>query len=111
MSPDDRVRVGHIIEMFDAATRFIKGKQRSDLDSDQMLLFALVRAVEISGEAASKISAEGRNELAGLPWSLMIGMRNRLVHGYVDIDRDILWNTVTQAMPPVAERLRVFLRE
>ena len=111
MSPDDRTRLGDIVEMHDAARRFISGKQRSDLDSDQMLLFALVRAVEVAGEAANQVSADGRNELPDLPWRLMIGMRNRLVHGYADIDRDILWNTVTEAMPPVAERLRTFLQE
>lgn len=111
MSPDDRTRLGDIVEMYDAARRFISGEQRSDLDSDQMLLFALVRAVEIAGEAANQITAAGRNELPDLPWRLMIGMRNRLVHGYADIDRDILWNTVTDAMPPVAERLRAFLKE
>jgi uncharacterized protein with HEPN domain len=110
MTPDDRVRLGHIVEMFDAATRFLDQKQRSDLDSDQMLLFALVRAIEVAGEAANQISAEGRDELPDLPWRLMIGMRNRLVHGYADIDTDILWNTLTNAMPPVAERLRAYLK-
>jgi uncharacterized protein with HEPN domain len=71
-----------------------------------MLVFALVRAVEIIGEAASKISAEGRDELPAVPWSSIVSMRNRLVHAYFDVDLDILWNTVTEALPPLLVQIR-----
>ena len=63
-----------------------------------MLLFALVRAIEIVGEAASKVSAPTREHVP-IPWAAVIGMRNRLAHAYFDIDRDILWATVTQSLP------------
>ncbi len=76
-----------------------------------MLLFALVRAIEIAGEAASRVSEETQAALPDLPWASMIGMRNRLVHAYFDINRDILWTTVTQAVPPLAERLRKILEQ
>ena len=111
MSPDDRTRLRHIVEAVNSARRFIEHRTRSDLDDDQMLLFALVRAVEIVGEAASRVTPEGRAELPDLPWSLMIGMRNRLVHAYYEVDLEILWTTVTEAMPPLADRLREFLGE
>jgi len=65
-------------------------RQRSDLDTDEMLLFALTRAIEIAGKAASKISVETRQAIADVPWSAIIGMRNRLVHAYFDVDRDVL---------------------
>ncbi len=109
MTPDDLVRLQHIVEALNSAIRFAEGRQRSDLDSDDMLRFALVRAIEIAGEAASRISVETRNELADLPWNSMVGMRNRLVHAYFDVDCDILWTTVTEAAPPVADRLRRLL--
>jgi uncharacterized protein with HEPN domain len=80
MSPDDVVRLRHMIDTIHAALRFAKGRSRADLDKDQMLLFALVRAVEIIGEAASRVSVEGRAELPDLPWRAAVGMRNRLVH-------------------------------
>lgn len=76
-----------------------------------MLLFALMRAIEIVGEAASRISPEGRAELSGVQWASIIGMRNRLVHAYYDVDHDILWTTVTEAAPPVAQRLKAFLAQ
>ena len=60
MQPEDAVRVRHMIEAAEAVQSFIAGRRRIDLDSDRMLLFALVRAIEIIGEAASKLSPEAR---------------------------------------------------
>ena len=85
---------------------FIEGKSRADLDKDLMLVFALVRAVEIVGEAASKMSPDGRDEAPHIPWSKIVGMRNRLIHAYFNVDLDILWNTVTNALPELIEQLR-----
>jgi uncharacterized protein with HEPN domain len=109
MTPDDLVRLQHIVDSLNSAIRFVEGRQRSDLDADEMLLFALVRAIEVAGEAASRISAGTRNELSDLPWNSIVGMRNRLVHAYFDIDHDILWTTVTEAAPPLVEQLKRLL--
>ncbi len=111
MNPHDRVRLRHIVDALNAAMRFVDGRKRSDLDTDEMLLFALVRAIEIVGEAASKVTAETRAAMPDLPWASIVGMRNRLVHAYFDINRDILWTTVTEAVPALAERLKVSLKE
>ncbi len=86
--------------------RFVGGRARSDLDSDEMLLFAVVRAVEVIGEAAAKVSAETRSELPTIPWARIIAMRNRLIHAYHDIDRTILWKTMTEEIPVVLALLR-----
>jgi uncharacterized protein with HEPN domain len=111
MSPDDRVRLGHMAEAIDAALRFAEEEGRASLDDDQMLEFALVRAVEIVGEAASKVSPEGRAELPAIPWAAIVGTRNRLVHAYFAIDRDILWSTVTKALPELRQTLAEYLGE
>ena len=102
MDPRDQVRLQHLADALKSAIRFAQGRQRSDLDTDEMLLFALVRAIEIAGEAGSQVTAETRAQVSDVPWSLIIGMRNRLVHAYFDINRDILWTTVTEAAPPLA---------
>jgi uncharacterized protein with HEPN domain len=109
MNPRDRIRLQHLADALNSAIRFARGRERGDLDSDEMLLFALVRAVEIAGEAASQVTDETRAQLPDLPWSAIVGMRNRLVHAYFDVNRDILWTTVTEAAPPVAERLKNLL--
>lgn len=99
MSPADVVRLRHMVDAIEAAERFARSRTRGDLDTDQMLLFALVRAIEVVGEAAARVSDGGRAEMPSVPWNAIIGMRNRLIHAYFDVDRDILWTTVTEALP------------
>lgn len=106
MRAEDRVRLRHMIDAAESALRFVQGRNRADLDRDEMLLFALVRAVEISGEAAGRVSDEGRAKVSQVPWGVVVGMRNRLVHAYFDIDRDILWTTVTQALPVLLAQMK-----
>jgi len=105
MPPEDRVRLLHMIEAAQTAQQFVAHRSRGDLDSDRMLLFALVRAVEILGEAASKISEVARAEAPDVPWGLIVAMRNRLIHAYFDVNRDILWTTVTVEIPELLPQI------
>lgn len=109
MSPDDRWRVQHMIEAAEQALSFVQGRDRADLDGDPMLRMALTRAVEIVGEAAAQVSDEGRGELPAVPWPQIVGMRNRLVHAYFDVNQDILWDTVQLALPPLLAQLKTVL--
>lgn len=106
MRADDAVRIRHMIDAAESALDFTRGRTRTDLDKDTMLQFALVRAVEVVGEAASKISAEGRAELPQVRWAAITGMRNRLTHAYFEIDMDILWITLQQALPALLAQLK-----
>src|SRR6516162_1048195 len=106
MNPRDRVRLQHLFDALNSAINFARDRQRADLDADEMLLFALTRAIEIAGEAASQVTAETRTQLPDLPWGSIVGMRNRLVHAYFDINRDILRTTVIEAALPLAERVK-----
>lgn len=88
--------------MLDAAREamgFAEGHDRVDLDYNRMLTFAIVRAVEIIGEAANKISPDLKAAHPNVPWQNIVGMRNRLIHGYFDIDLDRVWDTVTLDLP------------
>lgn len=107
MRVEDAVRVRHMIEAAEAALSFIKSRTRLGLEQDKMLQFALVRAVEVVGEAASKVTAEGRAEAPQVPWAVITGARNRLVHAYFDIDLDILWVTVCHDLPALVTQLQV----
>ncbi len=84
---------------------------RGDLDGDRMLLFALVRAVEVIGEAASKVTPETRSGMPAMPWAAITGMRNRLIHAYHDVDRDILWKTVTDELPQLIAALEAIIQK
>jgi uncharacterized protein with HEPN domain len=95
-----------MIEAGESVQRFISNRRRSDLESDQMLLFAVVRAIEVLGEAATKVSDDMRSVSREIPWSAITDMRNRLIHGYFDIDVDIVWNTASIEIPALLSDLR-----
>lgn len=105
MSAEDLVRLQHMVEAAQSAIDFMAGRDCGDLSQDRMLLFAVTRAIEIVGEAASKISDETRREHGGIPWKAIIGMRNRLVHAYFDINVDVVWQTVTVEIPHILPEL------
>ena len=106
MSPDDLIRLRHMAEGVQAALDFSRGRQRAELDTDTMLRFALIHAVQIVGEAAARVSTDGRSEAAGIDWPAIVGMRNRLVHAYFDVNAEILWTTVTKSLPSLLGQVR-----
>lgn len=111
MRPDDRIRLQHMLDAAEQARAFIRNRRREDLDDDQQLVWALVKAIEIIGEAAYQVSAETRERLPGIPWERITGMRHRLVHAYFDIDLDILWKTVQDGLPPLIVVLKAVFGE
>jgi uncharacterized protein with HEPN domain len=109
MTPDDRIRLHHIADALESTIRFVQGRRREDLHNDQMLVFALVHALQIVGEAANKMSTEARDEQPQIPWAIIVGMRHRLVHAYFDIDLDILGTTATEAAPALLAQIKPIL--
>jgi uncharacterized protein with HEPN domain len=91
------------------AESFSRNKSRKSLDTDRKLALALVKCIEIIGEAAAQISNESREALPQIPWSDIIAMRNRLIHAYFDINLDILWKTVIEDLPPLISELEKIL--
>jgi uncharacterized protein with HEPN domain len=106
MRPEDRTRILHMIEQAEIIADFVSGRERSDLNSDRMLLYALLRAVEVFGEAAAKISPETRGAIGHIPWPQIISMRNRLIHAYFNVNPDVLWKTATEELPVLLPALR-----
>jgi uncharacterized protein with HEPN domain len=98
-----------MIEAFEAVRDFVAGRTRCDLETDRMLAFALVRAIEIVGEAASKVSAPTRETAPEIPWPLIVSMRNRLIHAYFDVDHDVVWKCATEELPELLPRLRALV--
>lgn len=92
------------------AITLVKGKQRSELDSQRVLNLALVRLMEIIGEAASRVSREDQNRFSGIPWPEIISLRNRLIHGYDMVDMDVLWQIVTKDLPDLVVQVKKALK-
>lgn len=80
MLPDDRIRLQHMLDATQAAIGFLRARDRHDLDTDTMLLFATVRALELIGEAAGKVSDNTRSAAPQIPWRAMVGMCHRPAH-------------------------------
>lgn len=108
MREDDLIRFRHMLDAAREAVEFVRGRTRFDLNSDRQLVLAMVKAIEIIGEAAYQVTMDTRDQTCGIPWDDMVGMRHRLVHAYFDIDLDILWKTAQEDLPPlIAELERV----
>ena len=109
MRKDDVVRLKHILDAAEEALSFTRGITFDDLVKDRKLVLALVKEVEIVGEAAYQVSHQTRQNMPEIPWDDIVGMRNRLVHAYFDIDEEILWATVQEDLPQLASILRRIL--
>ena len=103
--PDATRRLRHMLEHAREAMHFAEGRSRADLDRDRILNLALVRLLEIVGEAAARVPDSQRDRWTAIPWDAIIGLRNRLVHGYDEVDLDILWTIVTQDLPALVTEL------
>ncbi|ACK69451.1 protein of unknown function DUF86 [Gloeothece citriformis PCC 7424] len=98
---DDLTRLKHIRDAAAEALFFIENKTREDLDTNRMLSLALVRLIEIIGEAANHVSESSKTKYVKIPWRQIIGMRNRIIHAYFDVDLEIVWQVITQDLFPL----------
>lgn len=110
MQLDDDTRLHHMLDAAREAVSFVQGKTRQDLGENRQLALSLVKCIEIIGEAASKVSEEARSTHQEIPWRVIVAMRNRLIHGYFDVDLDRVWGTVTRNLPPLIEALEKIVR-
>jgi uncharacterized protein with HEPN domain len=85
---------------------YIAGRSRQDLTTDLQLQDAIIRRLLIIGEAAKRVSQPTRNQLKTIPWSVINGMRNRLVHEYDGIDLDVVWDTAVKSLPMLVLELK-----
>jgi len=111
MRKDDLIRLRHMLDAAREAVECARNSCRKDLDGDRKRTLALVKDVEIIGEAAYQISEDTRRTLPEIPWEDIVGMRHRLVHASFDINLDILWKTVQEDLPPLVRILSEKLGE
>ncbi len=102
----DAVRLRHMLDYAQKAIQFVKGHSRADLDKNEMLALAVIHLIEIIGEASKSVSEEFREQHPEIPWELIAGTRNRLAHGYIDVDLDIIWTIVKKDLPGLVRKLK-----
>ncbi|MEJ2221668.1 MAG: DUF86 domain-containing protein [Desulfobacterales bacterium] len=107
---DDQVYLKHMLDHAREAVEMVAGKTQADLAQHRMLELALIRLVEIIGEAATRIDNELKASNPQVPWREIIGMRNRLTHGYDTVDLKVLWDTIAEDLPPLITDLEKILK-
>lgn len=108
---EDNVRLRHMLDAALEIHQYVQSSTREDLENDRKLVHSLVRLFEIIGEAASQVSEELRDDIPEIPWSVIIGMRNRLVHAYFSINLDVVWSTSTEDIPSLIIELQKLLKQ
>jgi uncharacterized protein with HEPN domain len=108
---DPEIALRQILNHSREAVEICQDKSRQDLDQDRLLNLALTRLIEVIGEAANRVHDEAQSQFPQLPWLQMIGVRNRLIHGYDSVDFDILWSIVKNDLPELIVQLETILGE
>ncbi|MCU0934010.1 MAG: DUF86 domain-containing protein [Thiobacillaceae bacterium] len=106
MSRDPRLYLDELIEAAENAMRFAAGEERQAFQPGQLVFEAIVRQIEIIGEAAAHLPDDFQARSPAVPWANLISMRNRLIHGYFAIDPDIVWSVVHDKLPALISELK-----
>ena len=109
MHIDDDTRLRHMHDAAGEAMAFARGKTRQDLDNNRQLALSLLKCIEIVGEAAGRVTDGFRRRHPSIPWSQIVGLRNRISHGYDEIDRDRVWEIVQTDLPPLVREIEQIL--
>lgn len=106
--------LGHMLEAFKLARSYVAGMNKAQFLADRKTQQAVILNILVLGEAATKMGKESPDWVAAhpaLPWAAMRGMRNRLAHGYFEINLDIVWETLQQSLEPLENELTALLTE
>ncbi|MEW6006503.1 MAG: HepT-like ribonuclease domain-containing protein [Stygiobacter sp.] len=106
MKLDDKIRIQHMIDAAEEALSFVSDKSENEFNRNRMLVLSIIKEIEIIGEAASKISEETKLKFNNIPWQDIVGMCNRLIHGYFDVDIKLVWNTIKNDLPSLLKSLK-----
>ena len=105
MTPRDLVYVGHMLDMAKKAVSKTEGLSRDAYDADENLRLALIHLIQVIGEAGRQVSREFSDHHPEVPWADIIGMRHKVVHDYLGVDEDIVWQVVTKDLPGLVAML------
>ncbi len=93
--------LAHMLDTARKAVAKTAGLEREDYDGDENLRLALTHLVQVIGEAARRVSQQTRAAHPEVPWREITGIRHIIVHDYMNVDEDVLWEVVTSDLPPL----------
>jgi uncharacterized protein with HEPN domain len=106
---DDITRIRHMLDASEEASGFLGATSLEELKTNRVLANAIVRSLEVIGEAARQVSQDFKDKHQEIEWQVIVGMRNRLIHAYFDIDFIVVWSTVRNDLPPLIVQLKSIL--
>ena len=107
----DKERLKHILEAINNIEEFCIGKEFSDFVAEKILWFAIIKNLEIIGEASYLITRDFRSKNPHIEWNAIIGMRHILVHGYYQIRNEIIWATIEQDIPNLKSAIQKLISD
>lgn len=107
----DKGRIEHIIQAIDNVAMFVEGVSFDDFNKDKMMFFAVVKNIEIIGEAANKLTKELRSQHPKIEWDVIVGMRHFLFHDYYNINPAMAWTTAISNLPELKPMMQAILKE
>ena len=107
----DKVRLEHIVQAIERIKRYTNGKRFDDLVEDDMMYYAVVKNIEIIGEAANLLTNEFKSEHPDTQWKLITGMRNYIVHEYFQVDNTVIWDVIQNDLPNLETQIKDYLQD
>ena len=107
----DKERLFHILRSIGDVEEFSKGFDMNTLPENKLHYYAVVKAVEIIGEASYMLSTEFKESHHDTPWKMIAGMRHYIVHEYYQVDSKIIWEVITHDLPQLKEQITQYLKE
>ncbi len=108
---DSLVYIDNILDAMEKAEAFVSGMEYNQFEKDTRTVFPVIRTLEIIGEAVKRLPSEFRERYPHIPWKDIAGMRDKIIHGYDEVDLRIVWKAVRQDIPRLKPHIRQILSE
>ena len=99
MEKDNQVYLRHIYDAIERIEDYTKDIKKAQFKENKMMQAAVIREIEIIGEASKRINEEFKLQYTQVPWKQMAGMRDKVIHDYFGVDIEIVWNTINKDIP------------
>lgn len=110
MKKDDTVYLQHILDAIEQIEEYLKGVSVKRFLQTRLLQDGVVRQLEIIGEASRNLADEFRQTHPEVPWGEIVGLRNRIIHAYFNVNLQIVWEIVQNDLPPLKQQVERILR-